>query len=416
MRAQLAGLVGVAVLAGGCSPGPRALHVDRLRYNEAVKASSEEQLLLNIVRLRYTDTPSSLAVTNLADQYELTRSLGLTPFFTSAAAGQALGGYRGTVLPQLTATAAARPTLTYTPEDDQDFTRRLFTPLSLDSVASLSKTTWPIETVFRLWLENLNWVSNAETASGPTPRDPPEYADFRQGVAALQRLVDRKQATVFTEERDDPVGDDLPAGAVTARAAVEAAKGGFEYKRADGGGWRLVKKKPTASLRVDAAAAADPDFHLVCRTFKLDPARTAFDLTTGKLDPYLKDAPAAGLDKLDLETRSLLQVLFFVAHGVEVPPEHAATGVAPTTNEADGRPFDWTEVTGGLFRVGWAAGKRPPACAQVAVRYKGYWFYIDETDRDTKATFALMLELSRLQLAADKAGAGPVLTLPVGGR
>jgi hypothetical protein len=32
--------------------------------------------------------------------------------------------------------------------------------------------------------------------------------------------------------------------------------------------------------------------------------------------------PAEGVKVLDLETRSLLQVLYFLAHGVEVPPEH----------------------------------------------------------------------------------------------
>ena len=63
----------------------------------------------------------------------------------------------------------------------------------------------------------------------------------------------------------------------------------------------------------------------------------------------------------------------------------------------------------------WAEGKKPPPCAHVAVCYKGYWFYIDERDRDTKATFALLVELSRLQLATDKGGAAPLLTLPLGG-
>ena len=37
-------------------------------------------------------------------------------------------------------------------------------------------------------------------------------------------------------------------------------------------------------------------------------------------------------------------------------------------------------------------------------------------DRDTKATFALLVELSRLQLATDKGGTAPLLTLPIGGR
>ena len=56
-----------------------------------------------------------------------------------------------------------------------------------------------------------------------------------------------------------------------------------------------------------------------------------------------------------------------------------------------------------------------PARALVAVPYRGYWFYIDDTDHETKSTFSLLLELSRLELAG-KTGVGPVLTLPVTGR
>lgn len=406
---------GLVLGAVGCSIGPQRLPHDRIGYNEAVKTSGEEQLLLNIVRLRYTDTPSSLAVSSLADQYELTRNLGLTPFFTSAAAGQAFGGYRGAVLPQLSLTGSSRPTLTYTPQDDQDFTRRLFTPISLESVASLSKTTWPTATVFRLWLENMNWVSNAETASGPTPRAPPEFAEFLAGVEALQRLTDRKLATIFIEEQDDPAGDELPAGAITAAAAVAAAKEGFELRKDKTGAWRVLRKKQQPVLRFDPAVKGDADFLTLCRVFGLDPQRTSFELTTAKLDPYFTNGPKGKLDKLDLETRSLLQVLFFVAHGVDVPPPHAESGIAPQTAGADGVPFDWQQVLGGLFRVAWADGKKPPPCAHVAVRYKGYWFYIDERDRDTKATFALLVELSRLQLSTDKGGQAPILTLPVGG-
>jgi hypothetical protein len=416
-RRLLLALAATAAGQFGCSLGPRVLHRDRLRYNEAIKTGAEEQLLLNIVRLRYTDTPSSLAVTTVADQYELTRSLGLTPFFTSAAAGQAFGGYRGAVLPQVSVGAAARPTLTYTPQDDQDFTRRLFTPLSLEAVASLSKTTWPTSTVFRLWLENINWVPNAETASGPTPRDPPVFDEFLTGVAALQRLTDRKLATIFIDEQDDPVGDDIPAQKITAAALAQAAKDGFEFRKLEKTGtWRVVRKKQQPILRIAESAKTDPDFLTLCRVFRLNPNRTSFDITTAKLDPYLKDAPKEGLNKLDLETRSLLQVLFFASHGVEVPPEHLRSGVAPLTIEPDGRAFDWHLVLGDLFKVHSVAGKGRPPCAHVAICYQGYWFYIDERDRDTKATFALLVELSRVQLSTDKGGPGPILTLPIGGR
>lgn len=415
-RLQIA-LAATALAVGGCAVGPQELRQNRLAYNAAVKASSEEQLLLNIVRLRYTDSPSSLAVTTVADQLELTKSLGLTPFFAAASAGQAFGGYRSTVLPSAQVSTASRPTMTFTPEDDQEFTRRLFTPLSLDAVTSLGKTTWLTSTVLRLWLENLNWVSNAETASGPTPRDAPDYAEFRTGVGALQRLIDRKLATLYIEERDDPVSDDFPADKVTADALARAAKDGFEFRKAANTGlWRLVRKKQQATLRIDGAARGNPDFEALCRVFHLDPNRTSFEVTSAKLDPYLKDAPKAGLDRLDLETRSLLQVLFFLSHGVDVPPEHVASGVAPLTAGPDGRGFDWQQVLGGLFRVDVAAGKEPPPHAAVATHYRGHWYYIDDRDRDTKATFALVLEVSRLQLSGERGGRGPVLTLPVGGR
>ena len=80
----------------------------------------------------------------------------------------------------------------------------------------------------------------------------------------------------------------------------------------------------------------------------------------------------------------------------------------------DGAAFDWNQVTAGLFQVRSEDGKRPPPCAHVAVRYGGHWFYIDRRDRDTMATFQLLVELSRLELGA-KSGSSPVLTLPLGG-
>jgi hypothetical protein len=48
--------------------------------------ANEEQLLLNIVRLRHNDTPSGLAVSAIATQFELLQNLSIVPFFTSSGA------------------------------------------------------------------------------------------------------------------------------------------------------------------------------------------------------------------------------------------------------------------------------------------------------------------------------------------
>ena len=47
------------------------------------------------------------------------------------------------------------------------------------------------------------------------------------------------------------------------------------------------------------------------------------------------------------------------------------------------------------------------------VRYRDTWFYIDDADLNSKATFGLLEQLFNLQ-AGEVATTGPVLTLPVG--
>ncbi len=398
----------------GCALGPDSVRESRLQYNEAVQTTTEQEMLLNVVRLRYTDTPSSLSVASIADQQEIISGLKVIPFFAPAGAGP-ITDYSTRMLPQVEVSHAKRPTLSYTPLDDREFTRRLFTPLSLESASHLARTTWPIATVFRLWLENLNWISNAQTASGPTPRGVPDYERFLAGIAALQRLQDRNQMAVFYRDRLEPLSDELPqADPTSAAAAIQAAKADLELRRC-GTGWHVVRRRQQPVLRIGHIPDEDPDLVTFCSAFQLDRTRRKFDLVKDTVDPFLEGATVTGLDVLDLETRSLLQVLFFLAHGVDVPPCHVASGEAPMTVGPDGTVFEWHRVLAGLFRVCHASGKKPPPCARVTIRYKGYWYYIDERDRDSLSTFSLVVQLARLELGTME-GSGPVFTLPIGGR
>ena len=401
-----------SVVAAGCTTlGPYALDQTRLHYNEVIKRTTEEQLLLNIVRLRYTDTPSSLAVSAIAAQFERSLSLQLTPFFVAGNDASFTA-----VLPQVLGLGADRPTVSLTPLDDQEFTRKLFTPVPLDGIIYLAKTTWPIATVFRLYLENLNWVSNAQTASGPTPKEAPVVADFLHGMKVLQQLQDRAEIVFGVEEREEQLGGPLPATAVSARDVVEAAKNGYAYRPDDRGTtWTLVRKNQQSVLRIAPEAVNSPEVQDFVRVFRLRPALTQYDITQEALNPFPSTYPPEGVTSLDLETRSLLQALYYVSHGIDIPPEHATGGLVTVTLDATGQAFDWGRVMHGFFRVHWAQGHARPPGAHVAVKYKDYWFYIEDTDQETKSTFSLLMELARLELAG-KAGPGPQLTLPVGGK
>jgi hypothetical protein len=408
--------VAAQLLLSACSTtlGPRSLEQSRLDYNVAVKTTSEEQLLLNIVRLRYMDTPSSLAVSAIAAQYEWAHTVGLMPFFT--AAGSDINRSFTSLLPQVQALSADRPTFSLTPLDDQEFTRKLFTPLPLDAVIYLAKTTWPISTVFRLYLENLNWVSNAQTASGPTPAVAPDFNDFRRGIEALQVLQNHGQIVFGLDERTEIAGGALPAGSIKASDIIEAAKNGYEYRPDDEGKtWSLVKKVQQPVMRVGPAAVGSLELLTLTQVFRLKPGLDKYDITQEALSPFPATYPADGVSSLDLETRSMLQALYFVSHGVDVPAEHLTNGSARQTLDESGNVFDWSRITAGLFSVHHRAGGERPPAARVAVPYRGYWFYIDEADHDTKSTFSLLVELSRLELNG-KTGPAPVLTLPVGAR
>jgi len=404
----------VCLLAAGCTSLPRDLEKVRLSYNEVVKTSAEQQLLLNIVRLRYADTPSSLAVSAIAAQYELAKSLAIVPFF--GVGGDANPrGFVG-ILPSAQIGNADRPTITLTPLDDQEFTRRLFTPLPVEGILYLAKTTWQIQMVFRLYLENLNWVSNAQSASGPTPSQAPDFADFLRGVYALQVLQDRALVVFGQEERSEPVGGPLPAERIDAAAVLEAAKSGYEYRRDGGGTWSLIKRTQQPVMHVHPAAVASAEMREFARVFRLKRGLTKYEIKSESLTPFPDTFPPGGVDSLDLETRSLLQVLFFVAQGVEIPPAHRAAGIVRVTADAGGSEFDWQRVLQGLLKVKWASGEEPPPSAYVAVPYKGHWFYVDQTDHDSKSTFSFLLSVSRMELTGRAPAAGPVLTLPVGGR
>ena len=81
----------------------------------------------------------------------------------------------------------------------------------------------------------------------------------------------------------------------------------------------------------------------------------------------------------------------------------------------DGQLFDWPQLTRGMFTVYACQQHHPPRHAHIAVKYCGYWFYIDDRDQESKMTFTFVQQLVRLDLAPkEKEAAAPVLTLPIG--
>jgi hypothetical protein len=409
--------LGVAGTTGGCAFGPKVLEKSHGRYNEAVRRVDEEQLLRNIVRLRYNETPMDLNVSSIAAQYELDGTAEARPFFVAPNPSNSNIVFRTftKILPDVSVSGANRPTITLVPSHSGDAVQRFLTPISTDTLVFLFQTSWPVSSVMRLWVERLNGVPNAAAASGPPQGQIPDFARFRRVADLFQSIRAHKLATIHPDEQIVEVGGPLPASSVNGSALVEAAKSGLEYRpREDGKSWSLVRKERRLVVDLVPEALGDPDLDELAMLLNLQPGLNRYEVVVAPgivPDPLM--FPGAPRHDLEFSTRSTAQVWYYLSNGVEVPPEHLASGVAIAANGPDGEPLDSRAVTEGLFTVHACAGHKPPGYAYVAVRHRGYWYYIDDRDQASKATFVLVLGLSRLDFARMQPAA-PFLTLPIG--
>jgi hypothetical protein len=114
-------------------------------------------------------------------------------------------------------------------------------------------------------------------------------------------------------------------------------------------------------------------------------------------------------DEISIQTRSVMAMMEFVARGVEVPLVHLEDGwvVDYGLQNSEG------EVAKGLIPFKMHSSKNRPENVFAAVRFQGYWYYIDHADITSKRALSLIIVLFRLQ-APTPSGAAPILTLPTG--
>ena len=111
-------------------------------------------------------------------------------------------------------------------------------------------------------------------------------------------------------------------------------------------------------------------------------------------------------DEIALLTRSIMEILVELATGVEVPEQDVVEGrVRPGLSpELRGRPG-----TGPTVKI--HSGTAPPRDAYVAVRYRNYWFWVDDRDLGSKRIFTFLRMFSSIA-ETGVAPQVPILTIP----
>lgn len=348
-------LLSLIGLAGCRHFGPRSVAADRIPYNEAVASSWKEQTLLNIVKIRYMDTPFFVDVPQITSGYTLqgiaTANASISPPANPVASfGQQLGGALN-----LQGGYQDRPTISYAPQTGSQFIRNLTIPINPGSVLYLLQSGYPADVVLPLTVESINGVKNRSVSGGQLRREDPE---FNQVVQAIRKAQISGHVGIRVEQKTDQ---------------PDSVAFFFHDKNID-----PALAKELAEVR---------------RILQLDPVQSEFRVTFGPA--------AASSNEIAVMSRSVVRVLSELATFVDVPVEHLVSGTAPPIGEqeTDAQP---------PFRV--LSCPERPRDSFVTVCYEGHWFWIEKSDYHSKRTMAYLLVLLALADTGAKESL-PVITI-----
>lgn len=332
--------------------GPGAIVRGRGLYNDVIGRTNNEQTLEVIIRARYGEPIDLLAVASV------TASLR-----TSASAESQLGfgapkTYEGNLVPlALGLTYEDSPTISYVPVQGERYIRNLLAPVGIDILVMLLGIEHAPAELVAILVKHLNGLQN------PMNGSPEDRRAFREAIVLLARLQDAGVAT-----------------------------------------WTATGTDAFALVLHDYAGRERDGVRALLRSFGLSDA-AARDGRVIEL-PIRAGVGAATTPALNVQTRSVYDLIELAATAVEVPAEHAARGLA------DLPPGTAAPLTG-FFAV--HSGPRPPGDdVLVATRHRGHWFWIAANDRPSKTLFRLLQSLIGMRLVDATPQAVPTLTIPVG--
>jgi len=340
------------LLLSGCQAlGPSSVESGRAAYNEVIARTNSEQTLGVIVRMRYGDPIGMLSVSNVTANLK----------FSAQAGGEAgigsKSGYAGNLVPFSAGVAYEdSPTISYVPVEGQSFLAEWLEPIAPEMVILSARTAGRGTTLFGLLVERLNHLRSGIDAS------PAQRGAFARATALIDELHELGIATWAVPS--DP-------------------KGSYELL--------LSGYAPAHTAQVEELLAL------------LDTPGSTRGGEEIRI-PVTPRARAGGAAGLELQTRSVGAIMRGAALAIEVPEEHLQAGVvAPSPPGVD---------AGGL-RI--HASSDAPDHASLAVKHRGFWYYVDDTDLASKQIFQQiqMLFLSTLAEASKGRQTTPVLTIPV---
>ena len=360
------GALAAAALSGCASISGNVLRDSREQFNEAAQVTNAEQLLQNIVRLRYANSPYFLEISTVSTSATMSGSLSLTYPGSTLSTDTALNT-NISVTPSLS--YSQTPSFVFQPLTGEKLGRQLLRPVEMRTLVLLRTAGWDLSEILLVFADNINGIANAPAATQFAPGTVPENTEFRHIVSLLNRLQDQGLIQLG-----------LDAG-----VAPQDARGDIAL-----------------SLQIDKAAASSAEGKELIQKLSLDPSNLTYRFAAA--------ASGGGGKNIAVKPRSVLAAMRYLSKGIDVPDVDVRSGLVPVLRDSAGSDFEWATLMGGIMRI--SSSDSWPAKAYVRVFHNGHWFYIDNADLASKQSFALIETAFNLQ-AGEVPPITTVLTLPI---
>ncbi len=393
------GLVLILISLTGCvSPVPldRALP----SYDETVSQLQGQSLLLNIARARNDMPPHFTTTTSIVATFNFETNASMVGNFPSNKAV-----YPGATL-SVGATAAESPTIELVPLRGKDFAQQLLTPLNGTQVAMLDTEEVPLDLLLRLIGKAFYFIDSEgqfHRAVRNSPDIPEEYEEYRRIVSHVGQL-DAKyqlylQRLAYTKTKKVP----LPAVPTTSDL-LAASVAGFDYKHDEG---EPYLESSVAVIGNQTISNFDP--------MMLDDAERAGLSNKLSLTPsdYLDirvlpgnsggDYPLQGA----IELRSFVEVLEFVARGIDEAPEYDVP-IDPRTAAISGKGTErglWAKNPTQVLKI--VESKESPEAGNLNVNYRGLYYSVEQDEWDL-AAFRVLYCLLQMSTQSSPQRAFPI--------
>jgi hypothetical protein len=286
---------------------------------------------------------------------DITRIISSNSRGGAANAGVSLDGIGGIPLGNAnlggTQTWSNTPTISYTPLLGDRFTKALLRPIPPQSVFELIQAGASVEMVFRTMVSSINGLRNSHEGEAADS----DFSELVKNISIIETAgglglrIDPKNATLNVL---------LPTGEDSTRLSTERKR--------------------------------------IRELLKLESLTTEFNIEFGL---FPRDNT-----EIAMVTRSMLEIMLQLGYGIDLPSKHVIEGRVYADSLDAG--YQKARILTHIH-----SGSAEPSGAFVAVKYKDYWFWIEDTDVPSKRLFTFLIILFSLAETGQNYVA-PIVTVP----